>query len=140
MSTYVMNEAQFEIPDEWRDQSINIFSVGTKLPLPLSVVVTRDLWPTDKDFATNADVKLSELQHQLKQFRLIEKKQVMIGEVGALEAEYTWKSDNGPMHQRQFYIPAERYVLVITATAPVKIAEEQQEELGRLLRTFRFNV
>jgi hypothetical protein len=137
MATYHIDEAEFEIPEGWIDQSINIFAAGTTPPLPLSLVISRDRWPPEQDFATTADAKLAELKSRLKQFRLLEKRQLTVAGVLALETEFTWRADQGPMHQRQIFVPAQGVVLVITATAPVKIAEEQREEIERLLSTFR---
>ena len=74
MVNYLINEAEFEVPDDWDDRSANIFAIGNKLPLPLSFVITRDSLSKEVELATYADEKLGELESQLNQFKILEKK------------------------------------------------------------------
>jgi len=136
--TYQTNEATFDTPEEWKDQTVNIFSVGTKPPHPLSVVVSRERLKDGQELTDYAEAQIKQYEEKLKDFRLLSKRQVMAGESPALEAEFTWTSAKGPMHQRQAFIPRDRRVLLITVTAPVKIADAHQEQVDRLLASFRF--
>lgn len=136
---FVTQEASFELPPEWKDGTLNIFTVGEGVPLELSVVISRVPIQADQDLVEYADSQLLTYPSKLTSFRLIGKRQRQLAGKLSLEAEFTWKTDIGPMHQRQVYIPAsETKLLVITATAPVKIADVHQEQLESMLETITF--
>lgn len=138
MTTYQTNEALFEIPEEWKDQTVNIFSVGSQPPLALSVVISRDILKDGQAFSDYADTQIGQYEEKLKDFRLISKRQVAIGDILALEAEFTWNSGKGPMHQRQTFIPHDKRSLTVTVTAPVKISDIHHAQVDRLIQSFRF--
>jgi hypothetical protein len=140
MPTYTVNEASWEIPTGWRDRTVNIFSYGTEPPLPLSLVVSRDELKSGQTLADFADEQVKQFGEKLHQFRLLGKRQLTVSGAVALEAEFTWRSEKGPMHQRQVYVPTagSSKLVIMTATAPVKIADDDQEKLNALLESFQF--
>jgi hypothetical protein len=140
MNTFLMNEASFEVPEDWRDQTINIFAVGSEPPLSLSFVISRGTLRDGEELVDHVERELGQFGEKLKQFRLIGKRQVEVGGGVALEAEFTWKSDKGPMHQRQQYVRRGARIIIFTATAPVKIADEHIEQLNSLLASVQFRV
>lgn len=132
-----MNEAEFEIPADWADRSVNIFAVGNTPPLPLSFVISRDELKKGQELADFADEKLDELGPQLQQFNLLEKRQVEVAGELALDAEFTWRSDKGPMHQRQTYVRCGQRVLVFTVTAPRSLRDEHRAQVDALLASLK---
>lgn len=139
MSTYTMNEAVFDLPTNWRDQSINVFVVGgPEPPMDLSLVISRDVLKEGVDLVDHVEKQIVEIGKKLQKFRVIGKRQIEVAGRPALEAELTWVSDGMPMHQRQQYIPNDRRVLVFTATAPIKIADEHNAQIDELLGSLIF--
>lgn len=137
MGAYRMNEAELEIPASWTDKSINVFTVGNSLPLAFSFVITRDELPSEKDLAGYAEEKLDDVQHQLKEFKIVEKRQIELASTVALEAEFTWRGEAGLMYQRQTYIRAGSRVLVFTATARRELRDEHREQIDTVLASLR---
>lgn len=135
---FVMHEGHFELSPEWKDGTLNIFTVGDGVPLELCVVISRVPFASVQDVVEYADSQLLKYPSQLSSFRLIGKRQRHISGTMALEVEFTWKAETGPMHQRQVYLPAGGKLLVFTATAPVKIADTHQAQFDAMLETFSF--
>lgn len=141
MKIYTMNEGSFEVPEEWKDNSLNIFVVGgSEPPMNLSFVISRDTLRDGVELVDYVEKQLGDVGKKLRKFRVIGKRQIEVNGHPALEAEFTWISDKSPMHQRQQYIRRGTTVLVFTATAPVKIEDEHIEQIDALLRSVRFNV
>lgn len=137
MSIYRINEGELEIPPEWTDKSVNVFAVGSSLPLALSFVITREEIDAREDLATYADAKLDEIGHQLKQFKIVEKRQVEVAGTVALEAEFTWRAEAGLMYQRQTYVRAGKRMLVFTATSRRELREEHRAQVDAVLSSLR---
>lgn len=140
MSMYTTNEATFELPAQWADQSLNIFVVGgAEPPMHLSFVISRDTLGPGVELVDHVEKQLSDISKKLRKFRILGKRQVEVAGRPALEAEFTWAADQSPMHQRQQYVKAGQKVLVFTATAPVKISDEHGEQIEALLASVTFN-
>lgn len=139
MFTYTMNEGSFQVPEEWRDNSVNIFVVGAEPPMNLSFVISRDNLRQGAELVDYVEQQLGDVSKKLRKFRILGKRQMEVGGRPALEAEFTWVSEQSPMHQRQQYVRVGQKVLVFTATAPVKIADEHMEQIQALLASVRFD-
>ncbi len=140
MGHYVMHEATFDVPSEWRDNSVNIFMVvGKGPPADLSFVISRDLLQPGTELVDYVEKQLGDVGKKLRKFRIIGKRQIEVGGRSALEAEFTWVSEQCAMHQIQQYVRLDQKVIVFTASAPVKIADEHQEQIKTLLASIQFN-
>lgn len=137
MSVYTINEGELEIPDGWTDKSVNVFAVGTSLPLALSFVISREEFDPQGDLATYAEERLDTVEHQLKDFKVIEKRQIEVAGSTALEAEFTWRGQAGLMYQRQTYVRAGQQVLVFTATSRRELREEHRAQIDAVLSSLR---
>lgn len=131
-----MNEGCFFLPPEWHDRSVNIFAVGGKPPFDFSLVISRETLPPGQDMVQFVDEQIAKLPAQLKSMRLKGKRQKKVGGAPALEAELTWQADTGPIHQRQVYVEHLGRVLIFTATAPIKIADEHELQFDEILASF----
>lgn len=137
MATYRMNDAMLDVPDDWDDKSVNVFSTPGSSPSPISLVINRDRMKPGQEFADFAEQRLDEMESMLKQFTVIEKRQIDIAGTTALEAEFKWRSDAGLMHQRQIFVPRGERVFVITVTAPREINERQRTQVDSVLSSLR---
>ena len=137
MTTYRLTDATLEVPDDWEDKSVNVFATLSSNPLPISLVLNRDAMKTGQDLADFAEQRLDEMESMLKQFTMIEKRQIEVAGTTALEAEFKWRSDTGLMHQRQIFVPHGERVLIVTITAPREIREQQKEQIEFVLSSLR---
>ena len=134
-----MNDATVDLPDDWEDKSVNVFATPGSSAHPVSFVVNRDRMKQGQDLADYAEQRLDELESMLKQFSLLEKRQVEIAGTTALEAEFKWRSDTGLMHQRQIFIPRGEPVMVVTITAPRELREHEREQIDAILASLRLD-
>lgn len=137
MPTYRLDEGELEIPSGWTDKTVNVFTVGNSLPLALSFVISREPLDPHKDLAVYADEKLDDFSHQLKEFKIIEKRQIELAGAMALDAEFTWRGQAGLMYQRQTYVGTGNILLVFTATARRELSEEHRATIDAVLTSFR---
>lgn len=133
MPRYRMNDATLDLPGDWEDKSVNVFAALDSSPHPVSLVINRDRMKPGQDLADLAEQRLDEIESNLKQFTLLEKRQLEIAGTTALEAEFKWRSDIGLMHQRQIFLPRGDRVLVITITAPRELREQQRAQIDLML-------
>lgn len=139
MATYTMNDAMVDLPDDWEDKSVNVFATPLTNTFPVSIVINRDKMKPGQDVADFADQRLDEMESMMKQFTLLEKRQIDIAGTVALEAEFKWRSDAGLMHQRQLFIPrGQERVLLVTVTAPRELRDKQREQVDSIISSLRF--
>jgi hypothetical protein len=140
MIPFHTQEAIFAIPGEWRDTSINIFSVGSEVAGEFSFVITRDRIGPGVTLLEFAEGQLKQLSKAVNGITMVEQRQRSVADVVALEAEFIWKSDKGTMYQRQTYVPcADRErVLILTATALDFIDDDRSAQIDALLDSFSF--
>jgi hypothetical protein len=137
MRIYTIDEASFNIPDEWSDKSVNVFSPSGDLPGDFSFVITRGRLGSDQSLASYVEDQLKELSTTLPQFRLIRKYESAVDNLSAFNTEFTWKAEEKPMVQRQTYVMFERAVLVLTATAIEKFSREYRLVIDNVISSFR---
>lgn len=140
MATYTMNDAMVDLPDDWEDKSVNVFATPLTDTFPVSLVINRDRMKPGQDVADFAEQRLDEMESMMKQFALLEKRQIDIAGTVALEAEFKWRSDAGLMHQRQFFIPrGQERVLLVTVTAPRDLRDKQREQVDAIISSLRLD-
>jgi len=133
MAHFRFNEGEIDIPDDWTDKTVCLFAIGPKQPPTLSFVINHEDLEPGTELAALADEKLEVVAGQLQGFKLLEKRQVEVaGKVG-LEAEFTWRSPAGMMHQRQTFLQHRRRVLVFTLTAMREIRDEDRARTDTVL-------
>lgn len=141
MRSYTIDEASFNIPDEWSDKSVNVFSPSGDLPGDFSLVITRDSLPDEQSLGSYVDGQLEELSSTLPQFRLIRRYESTVDNLPAYNAEFTWRAEGNPeaklMMQRQTYVTSARAVLILTATTIEKFSREYQLIMDNLISSFR---
>lgn len=139
MATYKFNEGELDLPSTWADKTVNVFTVGNSLPLALSVVISREPIDPKKDLATYAEEKLDDISHQLKEFKILEKRQIEVAGNTALDADFTWRGQAGLMYQRQTYIRAGKTLLVFTISARRELQDEYREQVDAVLNSLRLS-
>jgi hypothetical protein len=137
MRIYRIDEASFNIPDEWSDKSVNVFSPSGDLPGDLSFVITRGSLGSGQNLASYVEEQLKELSTTLPQFRLIRKYESTVNTLPAYKTEFTWKAEEKSMIQQQTYVMSDPVVLVLTATTIEKFSREYQLVIDNVISSFR---
>lgn len=138
MSTYHINEATFDVPDGWPDQSINIFPSSRDVPTEFSLVVSRDEPQEGEQLDDYVARQLKQLYEQLPDLRVLRRDELPVDGETALEAEFTWRADAGTMRQRQVYIVRDGKALTLTATALERFYAKYETVLDDLVSSFSF--
>ena len=136
MGVYQANEASFEVPNEWQDQSVNLFTSSKMVPSEFSLVITRDDPQDGEDLTSYVERQLNQLSKQLLQFNLIYQGETIVDNLQAWEIEFTWTAESGLMYQHQVYLLCKR-ALVMTATSPERLAKDCEAVFSKIVSTLR---
>ncbi|MBO0859040.1 MAG: DUF1795 domain-containing protein [Chloracidobacterium sp.] len=139
MRIYGINEGYFEIPEEWSDRSVNVFSASGDLPGDFSLVITRESLEDNQNFESYVDEQLNALSKTLSRFKLTGKYAASVDRAPALNAEFTWETEGKRMVQRQVYVKCNRQALVFTATTVERFSQEYWQTIDNILTTFRMS-
>ena len=66
---YTINEGHLDLPDNWKDESINVLSSGVENGI--SFAITRDKLPWGMKFSEYADKELSSISKSLNEYKEI---------------------------------------------------------------------
>jgi hypothetical protein len=135
-----IGEGQLDIPADWHNQSINIYTAQPPGSPGVSVSVNRDRLPYGATLQEYAHAQTGKLMEQLNNFQLVEQ---LILEVDAHPAhyyEFTWDSpDVGSMHQLLLCMANGPALINITTSHLGRMTPEQGVQLKAMLKSFRFN-
>lgn len=117
MMPYRIQEANLEIPEDWHDQTINIF----KLPAvgnasEASFVISRDSIGIYGSFPDYVASQLTSAERQLPGFKLLQTWDFELNGCPATLADYSWEREGHELMLRQVFIEHGGAVLVTTLT------------------------
>jgi hypothetical protein len=136
---YRLNEGSIDLPNGWKDQSINIISSTGGGALGLSFTISRDDIPWGMKFAEYVKDEIAKAKEALTEFTIVEEQEVEIHGASAVEIECKWKAKQGPMHQIITTVQNGTRALVLTASMPGKMSDTQKAEVRRITGTLQFN-
>ncbi len=119
MKAFRFHEGDIQVPDQWKDQSINSFVVpGAKGAGTASFVISRDADSTARDVQSYTDQQMVEAAKVLKGYKLIGRQTLTVGGQPAIEITYTWTTpEKVTVQQRQVCVRQGNLFLIITMTA-----------------------
>lgn len=119
MSSYQLYEGSIEIPEGWKDQTMNAFILpesngkGGKA----SFVVSRDYNTKSETIEHYADLQLVEAAKKLPKYKLIRRSNTQISQQAAMQVDYTWATpERVEIRQRQAFLKYTDYFLIMTLT------------------------
>ncbi len=141
---FIANEFRMEVPDEFKDKSVNIFALTDDGPSESSIVVTRNILKEGQDAGTYAADQITQLSSQLPKFHLAEQRNMQIGgREPAIFLDFQWQSNSAILHQYQvMFAPRQRtspdgFVLTFTLTCKGRITPEWSRRFDQMLRTLK---
>jgi hypothetical protein len=119
MRHYRLNEADIQVPAEWKDTTINAFVLpGEEGGGAASFVVTRDAYAEAIELQAYADQQLVKAAQQLPSYTLLTRQSATISGQSTLQSDFTWLTpDRVTVRQRQACLKHGDVVLVVTLTA-----------------------
>lgn len=135
---YQINEGSLQLPPSWKDQTVNVMltvGIGEK---GLSFTISRDTLPWGMSFESFAKKEIDSIATTLKGYQSIANVPMLIDGQPATRSEFKWMSPQGLVHQSMVITAKASKVLVFTASMPEMLSAEQQEEIAKILETFKF--
>jgi len=135
-----IGEGSLDIPNDWHNATVNIFTAAPPGSKGLSVTVNRDKVAYGTSIHDYAADQRNKLKDQLQSYQLINEASITVdGQPGQL-LEFTWTSpDTGDIHQLLLTLAHGQVAINFAATCVGKMTEEQRKTLIAMLLSFRFN-
>lgn len=136
---YYINEGSIDLPQGWKDQSINIVASSGNGSIPgLTFTITRDEVPWGMQFAEYVSGEIDKAKDALTDFKVLTRNDGAVSGRAAVEIECTWKAKQSPMHQIITTVDAPTHAMVLTASMPGRMSETQKGEVRRIIATLSF--
>ncbi len=139
MPNYLINEGNFDLPDGWIDQTINVFPNSPSSPADFSVVITRDNPFANETLQGYFERQIKQLPDALPGFKELRRGSLTVGEQEAVDIEYTWIGKGKKMHIRQVCVIVKNSILNITATAVAPHFPKYSPQFDDILVSFKFS-
>lgn len=94
---YTFNEGTIELPNQWQDQSMNVFVLPDDTGINL--VINRTPVPTGLSEEEYYQQVIHQFQHNLKNYREIAQEMISLDDKPAYLLEYQWQTAEGLMYQ-----------------------------------------
>ena len=139
MQEYRLNEGTLEMPDEWVDQTMNIFPSSSATPADFSVVITRDPALANESLEQYFERQIKQLPDALPGFKEIRRGELKVDDKDAVDIEYNWIGQGKKMHIRQVGLMLDGVVMNITATAVAPHFPKYSADFDKILQSIKFN-
>lgn len=138
MVDYHMDEATFDLPHPWEDQSIQALSLPLADGERMGVTISRERILGTASLESMVDRLLAQQQQKLDAFELVSRTEVVAGGEPAVEAVTTWRHRSGPIFQRQIFVAVHGKLIAFTATAAWKHRAATEDVMHHLADSLRF--
>jgi hypothetical protein len=138
MSLYHINEGVFELPDDWVDRSMNIFTPDVSDEPEWNIVISRDVLKEDEDLADYMSSQLKEMPKALPRFKLISKDEVNINGFDGKKIISNWVGEGGTIRQKQYVFAKNGKSLVFTFTVLERLHLQYENILDEFVDSFNF--
>ena len=117
MNPYRIQEGDLPIPAEWRDQTINVFTIpGTGGARDASFVISRDPDRGMKSFEDYVEQQLKQCRANLPRFTLKKNDRFEYQHHHGAWLEYTWQQEKVELYLRQVFYDRGPQILICTLT------------------------
>lgn len=132
---YRFNEGDVDLPDDWRDESMNIFkgpdSEGYNL------VVSRETIPKAVDPKEHVAGRIQAIEENLTKYHERVRAELVLDGQPCTWLEYSWKSPEGMMNQINVMRIVGSTVISFTFTSATDFADSQRSLFRRVLESYR---
>lgn len=133
-NTYRLNEGSINIPNNWQDQSMNVFILPDDSGINL--VINRAPVPVGMDGEEYYQEVIHQFQHNLKNYREISQEIVHLDEKPAYLLEYQWQTPEGIMYQCTVMQICHNLLLTFTYTANNPFTKKQRQALLEVIYSY----
>lgn len=134
---YRMNDGTLPIPDHWRDDTVNVFTIseteGTNL------VISRQRVSPELSVSDFLNQQINSFDENLKEYKKLGKQSVDIDGGTGVSVEYTFKSPEGVMHQLTTMVIKDELFISMTFTHPRAMTDNQKAEFLKIVHQYKFS-
>ena len=137
MKRYQLYEGSIEIPDEWKDQTMNAFMLPetSGKGAQASIVISRDYETKSETVEHYADLQLVEAAKKLPKYKLLRRSEIQVSGRTAMQIDYAWATpERVEVRQRQAIVQNGDYFLTMTITTPAKDFPKYEAMWGETLK------
>jgi hypothetical protein len=138
MAAYQMNDAAFEIPGKWRDDTTHILSHVDGEGNRLGIVVGREAATPGEELAAYVERQLKNQSQEFRAYELLGKRRSTVGGLPSIEVKYRWLPKDTMVFQHQAYVLVQGEVMSFTGSCVVKLEPSCERLMNDLLTTVRF--
>jgi len=131
---YTFNEGNLVVPDDWRDESMNIF----KAPVDAgyNLVMSRERIPRSIDPGMHLEAQRKVIEENLMGFHEHERRSLALDGQTCVWLDYSWQSPEGPMHQINVMRVVGDTLLSFTFTSARRITAAQRDLFRTILESY----
>lgn len=138
MIPYRIQEADLEIPDNWSDQSINIFKIpANENHGEASLVISRDTSRGKIPFHDYVTGQIETAEQQLPGFRFFHREDLDLRGNAASSVRYSWNRDGLNLMLCQVFVESARSVVILTLTTTPEDASNHAAAWKEIIRSYR---
>lgn len=135
MTPYYFHEGTLTIPEEWRDESMNIFKAPEEEGYNL--VISRERIPRSVDPQEHVAAQRKIIEENLMNFRELDRRPIDLDGQVCVWLEYSWKSPEGPMNQVNVMRVAGPTLVSFTFTSGKPLSDGQRELFRGILLSYK---
>jgi hypothetical protein len=133
--SYRFNEGSLDVPDDWHDETMNIFKGPERDGYNL--VISRDRIPKAVEPEAHVAEQLLAIEENLPMFAELERSVIELDGQSLVWLEYTWKSPEGLMNQVNVLRVVGEMLVSFTFTSAKGFDDAQRAELRTVLESYR---
>lgn len=133
--SYRFNEGSLVVPDDWHDETMNIFKGPEREGYNL--VISRDVVPKAVDPGAHVAEQLLAIEENLPMYAELGRSVIEIDGQSLIWLEYTWKSPEGLMNQINVLRVVGDTLVSFTFTSAKGFNDGQRADLRRVLESYR---
>ncbi|MDQ2746658.1 MAG: DUF1795 domain-containing protein [Acidobacteriota bacterium] len=137
MSLYHINEGTFDLPDEWMDRSMNIFTPDASDTPEWNIVVSRDKLDEGETLEDYLEKQLEEMPKALPRFQLKSNEEITVDDYPARKVISTWIGEKGTLRQKQIVLVKDGKSLVFTFTVLERLNNKYENVLDNFIESFQ---
>ena len=132
---YTINEGSFSLPNNWQDESLNVFSFNSHSGGNLVInrtPITEDI--SDQDFYQKI---IEQFRHNLNGYQENECREVTLEGKPAYLLDYYWDTPEGPIYQLSVLYIVQNKLLTFTYSMQEPFAPSQKDALLAIIYSFK---
>ncbi|UBM26728.1 DUF1795 domain-containing protein [Pseudomonas sp. p1(2021b)] len=138
---YQLQEGSITLPEGFQDRTVNMFILGSNIPAPLNITISRDNVLPAEDLDAYIDRQVKLIASKLRGYTVLARKPAQLSSSQPLmgvQIEGYYLNDGRPVYQRQaaFEVAPGR-ILVFSTTSQADFNGKQNESWLALLNSFQ---